>query len=60
MNNHICTYCHRIEVQMQYDKYIKGMVCIDCFKLIHEKGIIPPVAKINTKKREEDPGINNN
>jgi len=45
---------------MQYDKYIKGMVCIDCFKLIHEKGIIPPVAKINTKKREEDPGINNN
>ena len=60
MNNHICIYCKRIEVQMQYDKYKKGMVCIDCLKLIHEKGIIPPVAKINTNEREGDPGINNN
>ena len=36
------------------------MVCIDCFKLIHENGIIPPVSKINTNEREGDPIINNN
>ena len=60
MNNHICEYCHRIDVEMHYDHYTKGMVCISCSKLIHEKGTTPPVPKKNTNEREGVLGINNN
>ena len=60
MNNHICEYCHRIDVEMHNDDYIKGMAWICCFKLIYEKGIIPLIPKKNTNEREGVPGINNN
>lgn len=59
MNNHICHYCHKIDVEMQYDRNIKGMVCINCSKLIKEKGKTPPVPKNNTNEREGDPGNKN-
>ena len=29
MNNHICKYCHKINVEMTYDKNEKGMVCFN-------------------------------
>ena len=59
MNNHICKYCHKIDVEMTYDKNEKGMVCFNCLRLIHEEGIIPPVGNKNTNEREGVPGANN-